>query len=350
MARKRKGNCPAQTSTHNSYLALTYTPDSFSSRGSTSSEDRRPNIQRRLPEGDIDSSPAAPLEDATSILIADLRIHIEEHRIALAQTELKLSQTELKLSTLISQQAGCDMKVFFPSVTTAIHTLDKAIVALFQDDGQLRTGFKALTARVSDISAQLSAFKAETSSQLSSLKTQSTATPQQQTYASVASSGTRPVQQSAGPPRHVASGSTHCAFVAAGSHSDMASIVGLRGNDLSHGLAALIRQRLSLPPGSIHIVDAYPLGRVLPTDPPSKRHRFFFRVERLADADLVVRHRHVLKGSELVIFDELSSAERTSHQALGPSVTAARSLGLKVQFKRARLFVTSKSSTYQVVL
>ena len=29
------------------------------------------------------------------------------------------------------------------------------------------------------------------------------------------------------------------------------------------------------------------------------------------------------------------------------SLTAARSLGLKAQFKRARLFVTSKASTYQ---
>ena len=130
----------------------------------------------------------------------------------------------------------------------------------------------------------------------------------------------------------------------------MASLTGLRGHDLSHGLAALIRQRLSLPPGSIHIVDAYPLGRTLPTDSPSKRLRFSFRVERLADADLIVKHRHALKGSRLVIFDELSSAERASHQALWPSFTAARSLGLKAQFKRARLFVTSKVSTYQVVL
>ena len=81
---------------------------------------------------------------------------------------------------------------------------------------------------------------------------------------------------------------------------------------------------------------------------PSKR--FFFRVERLADADLIVRHRHAFKGSRLVIFDELSSAERASHQALWPSSTSARSLGLKAQFKRARLFVTSKASTYQVVL
>ena len=102
--------------------------------------------------------------------------------------------------------------------------------------------------------------------------------------------------------------------------------------------------------GAIRIVDAYPLGRTPTSDAPPSRRRLFFRVECPADADLIVRHRHVLKGSQLTIFDDLSSAERTSHQALWSSFTVARSSGLKAQFKRARLFVTSTSSTYQVVL
>ena len=102
MTHRRKGVRPSQTSTQNSYLALTYQPDSDSSRGSTSSEDRRPNIQRRLP--DSDSSSDVPLEDVTSS-IADLQANIEELKLALAQTELKLAQSELKLSDLISQQA-----------------------------------------------------------------------------------------------------------------------------------------------------------------------------------------------------------------------------------------------------
>ena len=342
MTHRRKGARPPQTSTQNSYLALTYQPDSDSSRGSTSSEDRRPNIQRRLP--DSDSSSDVPLEDVTSI-IADLQANIEELKIALAQSKLALAQSELKLSDLISQQAAKAA-----THREAIVTIDGAIAIFAKDIQALQATAKDTSAQFSAFKAELSAFKAETASQISSLKTQSTATPLQKTYASVASSGSRPVQPP-GPPRHVATGSAHCAFVVAGSLSDMAPIMGLRGNDLSNGLAALIRRRLSLPPGSIHIVDAYPLGRVLPTDPPpSKRHRFFFRVERLADAELVVRHRHTLKGSDLVIFDELSSAERISHQALWPSFTAARRLGLKAQFKRARLFITSKSSTYQVVL
>ena len=348
MTHRRKGARPPQTSTQNSYIALTYQPDSDSSRGSTSSEDRRPNIQRRLP--DSDSSSDVPLEDVTSS-IADLRASIGELKLALAQSELKLAQSELKLSDLISQQAAkaATHDRFSADARRAIGYIDGAIAIFAKDIPALQATAEDTSAQFSAFKAELSAFKAETASQISSLKTQSTATPLQKTYASVASSGSRPVQPP-GPPRHVATGSAHCAFVVAGSLSDMAPIMGLRGNDLSNGLAALIRRRLSLPPGSIHIVDAYPLGRALPTDPPSKRHRFFFRVERLADAELVVRHRHTLKGSDLVIFDELSSAERISHQALWPSFTAARRLGLKAQFKRARLFITSKSSTYQVVL
>ena len=69
-----------------------------------------------------------------------------------------------------------------------------------------------------------------------------------------------------------------------------------------------------------------------------------------ADADLIVRNRHVLKGSQLTIFDDLSSAKRAAHQALWPIFTNARSMGLKAQFKRAKLFITSKSTPYQVVL
>ena len=88
----------------------------------------------------------------------------------------------------------------------------------------------------------------------------------------------------------------------------------------------------------------------LQTLPHRTAASLFFRVEFPADADLIVRNRHVLKGSQLTIFDDLSAAERASHQALWPVFTDARNLGLKAQFKRARLFVTSKSSTYQVVL
>ena len=135
-----------------------------------------------------------------------------------------------------------------------------------------------------------------------------------------------------------------------GSQSDMASLTGLRGPDLSHGLASLLLQRLSLPPGAIRIVDAYPLGKTPTSDSSPSRRRLFSRVECPADADLMGRNRHVLKGSQLTIFDDLSAAERASHQALWPVFTDARNLGLKAQFKRARLFVTSKSSTYQVVL
>jgi hypothetical protein len=97
-------------------------------------------------------------------------------------------------------------------------------------------------------------------------------------------------------------------------------------------------------------LDALPLGKTHPSDPPPRRRRYFFRVERLADADLIVRHRHALKGSQLVIFDELSPDERATHRALWPTFTEARRLGLKAQFHRAKLLITSKTQLYQVVL
>jgi hypothetical protein len=94
-------------------------------------------------------------------------------------------------------------------------------------------------------------------------------------------------------------------------------------------------------------VDAYPLGRtLLRSDSPVSRRLLFFWVECPADADLIVCNRQVLKGSQLTIFDDLSSA----HQALWPIFTNARNMGLKAQFKRAKLYITSKSTPYQVVL
>ena len=173
--------------------------------------------------------------------------------------------------------------------------------------------------------------------------------PSPRTWASVTSSGPHRPAPSSNPPRRVSPPRARCAFTAVGSQSDMSSLNGLRGPDLSHGLASLLLQRLSLPPGALRIVDAYPLGRT-PSDSPDSRRRLFFRVECPADADLIVRNRHVLKDSQLTIFDDLSSAERAAHRALWPIFTNARNMGLKAQFKRAKLYITSKSTPYQVVL
>jgi hypothetical protein len=115
-------------------------------------------------------------------------------------------------------------------------------------------------------------------------------------------------------------------------------------------LHAITAQPHGLGQGALRIVDAYPQGRTPTSDSPASRRRLFFRVECPADADLIVRNRQVLKDSQLTIFDDLSSAERAAHRALWPIFTNARNMGLKAQFKRARLFVTSKVSTYQVVL
>ena len=82
------------------------------------------------------------------------------------------------------------------------------------------------------------------------------------------------------------------------------------------------------------------LAKVLPTDTPSTRRRFFFTVERLATADLIVHTRHVLKDTGLVLNDELSPDERTSHNLLWSTFVAARGLGFTAQFNRARLVVS----------
>jgi len=44
------------------------------------------------------------------------------------------------------------------------------------------------------------------------------------------------------------------------------------------------------------------------------------------------------------------SFKQAAHQALWPVFTNARNMGLKAQFKRAKLLITSKSTPYRVVL
>ena len=72
--------------------------------------------------------------------------------------------------------------------------------------------------------------------------------------------------------------------------------------------------------------------------------RLLFTVATIADADLVVRWRPTLRPLAVVeagwaCFDVLSAHEERAHAALWPTFLAAKAVGHRVQFKRARLFV-----------
>ena len=136
--------------------------------------------------------------------------------------------------------------------------------------------------------------------------------------------------------------SQRCCFVVSGSPAETAALDGRRGADLAADISALIIQRLKLSAGEVRVLDAIPLGKVLPTDPPTRRRRFFIRVERLAQADAIVANRHALKGAQLAIFDELSPEERATHRLLWPTFVEARRLGLTAQFSRANLTVSKR--------
>ena len=131
----------------------------------------------------------------------------------------------------------------------------------------------------------------------------------------------------------------------------MASVTSCSG-DLAASLQSLICTRLSLPLKAFSITEAFPLGKILPQDPPSKRRIFLFRVLSVADAELIVRSRCALRSTQLVISDVLSPDERATHNALWPTFVEARRMGLKPQFNRARLFVSNndKTTKYRVCL
>ena len=69
------------------------------------------------------------------------------------------------------------------------------------------------------------------------------------------------------------------------------------------------------------------------------RDRFLVAVDRMWEADSLVAHRHMLKGTGVVVFDHLSREEQVAHARLLPAFRQAQASGAKAQFQRARLFV-----------
>ena len=153
-------------------------------------------------------------------------------------------------------------------------------------------------------------------------------------------------RQPTGSPRPglAANTSQQCCFVISGSQAELLPLAGQRGDVLAASTTALISERLTLPTGEVRVLDAFPLGKVLPTDPPTMRRRFFIRVERLAHADAIVANRHKLKGAQLAIFDELSPQELSAHRLLWPTYVEARKRGLVAQFSRSKLVVTRRAN------
>ena len=92
------------------------------------------------------------------------------------------------------------------------------------------------------------------------------------------------------------------------------------------------------PPAAPTALTLIPLGKVLTTDFPTRRRRFFIRVGRLDQADAIVANRR----TQLAIFDELSPEERATHRLLWPTFVEARRLGLTAQFSRANLTVSKR--------
>ena len=130
-------------------------------------------------------------------------------------------------------------------------------------------------------------------------------------------------------------------FIVSATKRQLAPLVGLKGLDLTTAASKLITETLGLSAEEqVHVLDVTPIGRPLrPSDTPARRGRLFIRVDRLAEADSIVRNRCKLKGSQLAIFDHLSPDELAAHRQLWSTFIAARKKGYSAQFQRAKLVV-----------
>ena len=130
-------------------------------------------------------------------------------------------------------------------------------------------------------------------------------------------------------------------FIVSATKRQLAPLVGLKGLDLTTAASKLITETLGLSAEEqVHVLDVTPIGRPLrPSDTSARRGRLFIRVDRLAEADSIVRNRCKLKGSQLAIFDHLSPDELAAHRQLWSTFIAARKKGYSAQFQRAKLVV-----------
>ena len=360
--RKRKPNSLdrrliQETAASSSSLAVTLAAGP-PSRSSSDSE-RRAHIHRCLgSDSDIGLADRDTSTDDDTSMNGNSTTanHICSLQAQIQQMKQAVQSLEAQLNTAMAQTTAAPAAISIDSEPISKPVLnDNEPSDLYKEVNQRLDGLDssvlALAAQLSAIGSQLSAFIAGTKT----MHHISATTPPQHTcprnWASVASAGTRPPQTRAHAGRPRSPTANQLAFKVAGSQADMASVTSCSG-DLAASLQSLICTRLSLPLKAFSITEAFPLGKILPQDPPSKRRIFLFRVLSVADAELIVRSRCALRSTQLVISDVLSPDERATHNALWPTFVEARRMGLKPQFNRARLFVSNndKTTKYRVCL
>jgi hypothetical protein len=328
------------------------------SDGLTSSDGEPENIRVCLPKSDDTQLVTAPQPtDVVTLLEAKVQACIAEIE-RLTQLNAALSCGATDAVTEFSQSMRnisaymCKTTQRFNSVDAALKTMESAILPQIQlaiaEISVVRAELAASNQRIATLEASQQAL------QLAAPVPAPSRAPHTATWASTVR-GTGPQQQQpqqrprarqpSGSPTSGLAAATlqQCSFVISGSQAETAALAGRRGDDLAAAASAFLLERLSLPAGEVRILDAIPLGKVLPTDPPTKRSRFFIRVERLAQADAIVANRHKLKGSQLAVFDDLSPQERAAHRLLWSTFVEARRLGFTAQYCRSKLVVTKRN-------
>ena len=252
----RESNYITALDTVSARVALPADKDTASVHSDTSSGNDRPNIQRRLSDGVGDNNisdvsletPSAHAIDALQTTVQNLQTIVQTLTDKLTQSESQLSrQSDIIEGLRASIKDLCDRQALVASVPSA----QPAPLITSQQE----TAPPTLTAATSPTTA--------TTQPTTAAPLPTTAAPQPRpvapsprTWASVTSSGPQRPAPSPSPTRRVPPPPARCAFTMLGSQPDMAPLSGLRGPDLSHGLASLLLQHLSLPPGAIRIVDA----------------------------------------------------------------------------------------------
>jgi hypothetical protein len=116
----------------------------------------------------------------------------------------------------------------------------------------------------------------------------------------------------------------------------MAGLASAPGVDLAKATSAFLMERLHLSAEEASVSDARCLR---PHASSPTRFRIWIQVSGSAQADAVVGSRHLLKGSGITVFDDLSPDEQAAHRLLWPRYLEALRSGFTAQFNRARLVI-----------
>jgi hypothetical protein len=93
-----------------------------------------------------------------------------------------------------------------------------------------------------------------------------------------------------------------------------------------------------MPAAEFTVVDSVPM-RPKQAKSGATVHRYFIQVGSLREADSLVSHRCLLKGTGYTLMDVLTEVEQAEHDRLWPSFITERERGRRAQFCRARLYI-----------